>query len=466
MINIISLFGQSICVFGLGRSGISSAIALKNSGAIVSVWDDSESSRRVALKAGLELVDLYKADWRAFSFLVLSPGVALNHPEPHAIVQLARKNGIEIIGDMELLARSNYVARVIGITGTNGKSTTTALIGHLLHNAGHKVQVGGNFGVPVMDLEPMDEVGNYVLELSSYQLDLTHSFAFDIALLLNLSLDHLDRHGGMDGYISSKKRIFTKQSNNQVAIVGVDDCSSRTVYEELKKTGLSKIIGISGKQPVLGGVYVHSGILYDCIEDEPAEYVISLDQIRSLPGIHNAQNVAAAYAAARICGLEHGAIVSGLVSFQGLAHRQELLAIIDGIAYVNDSKATNGESAARALSCYGDIYWIAGGRAKDGGIEAARPYLDRVRHVYLIGESANDFAHYFDSEIPVTVSGELSRAVGDARANALAETGDGSVVLLSPACASFDQFDNFESRGDAFRDLVDALPGNRGEVVL
>jgi len=464
MINISSFSGLSICVFGLGRSGLSSALALKNSGGFVSVWDDSESARMQALKAGLELVDLYKADWSAFSALVLSPGVALNHPVPHVIVQRARENGIKIIGDIELLARSNLEARVIGVTGTNGKSTTTALIGHLLYNAGHNVQVGGNFGVPVLDLEPMDELGSYVLEMSSYQLDLTHSLTFDIALLLNFSTDHLDRHGGMDGYIASKKKIFAKQGHSHTAIVGVDDASSRNVYEELKKIGLKNIIGVSGEHPVPGGVYVHSGILYDCTENGRAVDVINLTQIPNLPGVHNAQNIAAAYAAVRTCGLEREVFISGMVSFKGLAHRQELLAVIDGVAYINDSKATNGESAARALSCYGNVYWIAGGRAKDGGIEAARPYLDRVRHVYLIGESANDFAQNLKSEIPVTVSGELPSAVGEARASALAETGDGAVVLLSPACASFDQFDNFETRGEAFRELVNALPGNRTEV--
>ena len=464
MINISSFSRLPVCVFGLGCSGFSSALALKYSGALVSVWDDSEIARLQALEAGLELVDLYRADWSAYSALVLSPGVALNHPEPHIIVQRARENGIEIIGDIELLARSNLKARVIGITGTNGKSTTTALIGHLLHNAGHSVQVGGNLGVPVLDLDPMDEVGNYVLEMSSYQLDLTHSLAFDVALLLNLSADHLERHGGMDGYISSKKRIFAKQGNSHTAIVGVDDTSSRNVHEELKKVGVKSIIGISGEQPVPGGVYVHSGILYDCIEEGMAVAVINLTQMPNLPGVHNAQNIAAAYAAVRTCGLKREAIISGMVSFKGLAHRQELLAVIDGVAYVNDSKATNGESAARALSCYGNVYWIAGGRAKDGGIEAARPYLDRVRHVYLIGEAANDFARNLESEIPVTVSGKLQSAVGEARESALAETGDGAVVLFSPACASFDQFDNFESRGEAFRDLVDALPGNRTGV--
>jgi UDP-N-acetylmuramoylalanine--D-glutamate ligase len=221
---------------------------------------------------------------------------------------------------------------------------------------------------------------------------------------------------------------------------------------------------VSGEKIVLGGIYVQAGVLCDDTGEGSADAVFDLSQIATLPGIHNAQNAAAAYAAVRACGLEREDVIDGMGSFPGLAHRQELLAVIDGVAYVNDSKATNGEAAARALACYGDVYWIAGGRAKDGGMEAARPYLDRVRHAYLIGEAANDFASNLESEIPVTVSGVLSSAVGEACANALAETGEGAVVLLSPACASFDQFDNFESRGEAFRDLVDALPGARREV--
>tara|TARA_B100000676_G_scaffold308262_1_gene368669 strand:+ start:1553 stop:2953 length:1401 start_codon:yes stop_codon:yes gene_type:complete len=464
VINIPSFSGRLVGVFGLGRSGLSSALALKKSGAIVSVWDDSEIPRMRALKAGLKLVDLYKADWSAINTLVLSPGVMLNYPEPHAIVCLARKHGVEIIGDVELLARSDLEARIIGITGTNGKSTTTALIGHIFQNAGHHVQVGGNLGVPVLDLEFMDKTGNFVLEMSSYQLDLTHSLVFDVALLLNLSADHLDRHGGFDGYISSKKRIFSKQSKSHTAIIGIDDVPSRVIYEELKNSSANNVIGISGEEPIEGGVYTQHNILYDCTKGNSAIAVVDLAQIPSLPGVHNAQNIAAAYAVVQACGLELSAITSGMLSFKGLAHRLELLAIIDGIHYVNDSKATNAESAARAISCYDNVYWIAGGRAKEGGIEAIFPFLDRVCHAYLIGETANDFAKNLKREIPVTVSGDLFSAVGEARAHALAKTGEGSVVLLSPACASFDQFENFESRGNAFRDFVDALPGSRQEI--
>ncbi|MBC8270301.1 MAG: UDP-N-acetylmuramoyl-L-alanine--D-glutamate ligase [Rhodospirillaceae bacterium] len=462
MINLPSYKGQSVAVFGLARSGTSSARALKASGAEVVAWDDNESSRKQAAAAGITLADLTTSDWSAFSALILSPGIPLDHPEPHPVVLLARQNDVEIIGDIELLARSKSPAMTIGVTGTNGKSTTTALIGHILAGAsGSQIQVGGNLGVPVLDLEPLPDDGCYVLEMSSYQLDLTHSLEYDVAVLLNLSPDHLERHGGMAGYIAAKKRIF---DNFKSAVIGVDDDHCAAVFDELTAAGKSKLIAISGQKVIPGGIYVKDGILYDDSDAGQAETIIAMDQLPRLPGVHNAQNAAAAFATARIMGLERQATISAMRSFPGLAHRQELLAVIDGVTYVNDSKATNGEAAARALACYGDIFWIAGGRAKQDGIEATKPYLDRVRHAYLIGEAANDFASTLKARVPVTVSGELSNALGEARDNALVETGAGAVVLLSPACASFDQFDNFESRGEAFRNLVDALPGQRREV--
>ena len=467
MIDLSSFRGLSLALFGLGRSGLSSADALKASGAKVLAWDDNEKSRQRAAAAGITLADLTTCDWSSFTALILSPGTPLDHPEPHRVVRLARDNGVEIIGDMELFARRESPARCIGITGTNGKSTTTALIGHILDAAsGNPVQVGGNLGVPVLELEPLASGGSYVLEMSSYQLDLTDSLVFDVAVLLNLSPDHLERHGGMAGYIAAKKRIFNGQNASQWAIIGVDDDHCLKLYEELKNTGTGttrgQLIAISGHSVVPGGIYVDGGVLYDDSQVGQAQAVISMDQLPRLPGSHNAQNVAAAYGVAKTMGLARQAIIAALRTFPGLAHRQELLAVIDGVTYVNDSKATNGEAAARALACYGDIFWIAGGRAKQGGLEATKPYWDRVRHAYLIGEAANDFAATLESHVPVAVSGDLSNALGQARQGALVE--NGGVVLLSPACASFDQFDNFEARGDAFRDLVHALPGQRREV--
>lgn len=461
MIHISSLAGQKVAVFGLARSGLASAVALKRSGAKVLAWDDNEKSREHAVAADIDPVDLYQADWSDISALVLSPGIPLTHPEPHPIVAKAREAGVDIIGDMELLARTHLEANTIGITGTNGKSTTTALVGHMLARAGEKVEIGGNLGIPVLDLMPLKEDGSYVLEMSSYQLDLIHSLSFDVAVLLNVSPDHLDRHGDMAGYIAAKKRLFNGQGELDTAIIGVDDDICRGIYEQVKDR--RETIPISGERAVPGGVYAQDGILYDDTKGK-AEVIVDLNTIPRLPGIHNAQNAAGAAAVGLTYDLDHAAIVTGLRTFPGLAHRQEVLAIIDGVSYINDSKATNDESAARALACYGNIYWIAGGRAKQGGLEATKPYLDRVRHAYLIGEAANDFAHVLEKIVPVTLSGELSRAVGEARRNALDEIGDGAVVLLSPACASFDQFDNFEARGNAFREMVHSLPGDRREV--
>ena len=466
MINIASVSAKKIAVFGLGRSGLSSAHALIQSGATVITWDDNEKSRQQAESAGIDLVDLSKADWTTIDALVLSPGIPLTHPQPHPVAKLAGDAGVEIIGDIELLARSNMAARCVGITGTNGKSTSTALIGHLVNSAGGKAEVGGNLGIPVLDLDVLTRDDCYVLEMSSYQLDLTRSLVFDVAVLLNISADHLDRHGDMDGYIAAKKRIFTRSGAAQTAIVGVDDEHCRRLYEELKENANTTLVAISAQSVVPGGIYVQAGILYDDTGESDAQAILDLAQVPTLPGVHNAQNAAAAYGVAKTLGLQRQDIVSAMRSFPGLAHRQELLAVIDGVAYVNDSKATNAEAAARALACYGDIYWIAGGRSKEGGIQAAKPYLDRVRHAYLIGEAANDFARTLQQRVPATVSHELSNAVGEARQCALAETGDGAVVLLSPACASFDQFDNFEARGECFRDLVDALPGVRAEAAL
>ncbi|NQV47491.1 MAG: UDP-N-acetylmuramoyl-L-alanine--D-glutamate ligase [Rhodospirillaceae bacterium] len=468
MIDIFPFAGLPVAVFGLGHSGLTAAQALQTSGAEVHGWDDNEKVRADAEAAGVAMDNLYDMDWAEMTALIVSPGIPLDFPAPHPIVTLARAAGVEVIGDIELLARSMRNAAYVGITGTNGKSTTTALIGHILSVSGRPTEIGGNIGTPALSLAALDEDGIYVLEMSSYQLDLTRSITFDIAVLLNISADHLDRHGGMDGYIAAKKTIFRRQTRPRTAVIGVDDEITRTIYKELKAAGDQVIIPVSGLGPVTGGVYVDGGILYDDTgadtnHGDPVA-ILDLDDVTSLPGVHNAQNAAAAYAVAKSAGTQPAAIMASIKSFPGLAHRQELLAIIDGVAYINDSKATNGVAASRALACYGNVYWIAGGRAKEGGIEAVMPYLDRVRHAYLIGETANDFAATLDGRVPCMLSGELSSAVGQARETALDEIGDGAVVLLSPACASFDQFANFECRGDAFRALVEALPGVREDI--
>ena len=460
MINVFPFAGYPVAVFGLGRSGLSVAQALVESEADVCAWDDDEQARERAADAGVPLVDLYKCDWREHTTLVLSPGIPLHHPEPHAIVKLAEAANVEIISDIELLVRAQRESAYIGITGTNGKSTTTALIGHIMQVSGREAEIGGNLGIPALELEPLGTDGTYVLEVSSYQLDLTKSITFDVAVLLNVSADHLDRHGGMDGYVAVKKLIFRRQTKPRTAVVGVDDDFCRAIYEDLKAADEQEVIGVSGEGKVPGGVYAVDGILIDDTEGQETP-VMDLRDNPSLPGRHNWQNAAAAYAAVKSAGVQPHAVMACINSYPGLVHRQEPVAIIDGIGYVNDSKATNAAAAARALSCYDAVYWIAGGRPKEGGLKAAEPFLGNVRHAFLIGEAAMEFSQFLDGRVPMTVSGDLKTAVGDARALAKKEKAEGAVVLLSPASASFDQFDDFEARGDAFKDLVEALPGKR-----
>lgn len=457
MITVLPFAGHPVAVFGLGRSGLAAAQSLVQSEAEVSAWDDSAESRARARDAGIPLVDLYRCDWRRQRSLVLSPGIPLHHPAPHPVVLKARAAGCEVIGDIELLGRAMRECTFVGITGTNGKSTTTALIGHILRLAGRPIQVGGNIGVPVLALDPLESGGAYVLEMSSYQLELTLSIAFDVAVLLNISTDHLDRHGDMNGYIAAKRTIFHRQKDSKTAVVGVDDAASRDIFESLKRSGAQRVIPISSAGRVPGGVYADGGILYDDTEGKAAR-VMDLRDVATLPGVHNWQNAAAAYAATRAAGVEPRVIAASTESFPGLAHRQERIGTVDGVVFVNDSKATNGDAAAKALACYRDVFWIAGGRAKADGLTAVEPYFDRIRHVFLIGEAAPEFARTLEGRVPYTLSGDLKAAVHAAHAMARTARGDKPLVLLSPACASFDQFKNFEVRGEAFRALVKALP--------
>lgn len=454
-----------VAVFGLGRSGAVAARALGLADAEVWAWDDDPARREAAAADGVPLVDLYACDWREPASLVVSPGVPLTHPAPHPVVEAARAAGCEVIGDIELLARTMRDARYIGITGTNGKSTTTALAGHILALAGRTVEVGGNLGTPALSLEPLGIEGTYLLEMSSYQIDLTLSITFDVAALVNLSPDHLDRHGDFENYVAVKSRIFHRQTAPKVAVIGVDDEPSRRVFDALVAQADQRIVPISGRERVAGGVYVVDGVLHDDMEGKRVP-AIDLREVATLPGEHNWQNAAAAYAVARAVGVAAPVAAACLRSFPGLAHRMEPVAMIDGLRFVNDSKATNAEAAARALACYDNIYWIAGGRAKAGGIAALAPYFPCIRHAYLIGEAAADFATALEGKVAYTITGELAAAVSLAAAEAKKEGRDNAVVLLSPACASFDQFADFEARGAAFRKLVDVLPGEREEVAI
>jgi UDP-N-acetylmuramoylalanine--D-glutamate ligase len=456
MIEVFPFNGVPVAVLGLGKSGRTAAEALVKSGADVRAWDDKKESREKAAAAGIPLADLMAMDWTDVPTLVLSPGIPHSFPKPHPAVTRAREAGAEIVCDVELLARAQREAAYVGITGTNGKSTTTALIGHILELAGRDVAVGGNLGPAALTLPALYAGGTYVIEMSSYQLELTQSITWDVAILLNITPDHLDRHGGMAGYVTAKKRIFRRQTRPRAAVIGVDDEISRGIHDELARAAEQFVIPVSAERRVAGGVYAEGGWLVDDLEGG-AVRVLELATLERLPGAHNWQNVAAAYAACRHLGVRAPQAVACIASFPGLAHRQELAATIGGIRYVNDSKATNADAAAKALGCYGDVYWIAGGLAKEGGIAPLAPYFPRIRRAFLIGEAAASFADTLAGKVPVSRSGDLATALAEASRAAT----PGSVVLLSPACASFDQFANFEERGNAFRRLVEALPGER-----
>ena len=458
MIDNLPFADSTVAVLGLGRSGLAAARALLASDADVWAWDDDGETRARATESGIPLVDLNDCDWSGPEVLVLSPGIPHSFPKPHPVVELARSASCEIVGDNELLARARPEAACIGITGTNGKSTTTALIGHVLHRAGRQAEVGGNLGVPVLELQSLGAEGLYVLEMSSFQLELTRSLELEVAVLLNISPDHLDRHGSMEGYIAAKESIFRRQKDSGTAVVDIDDDHSCGVYDRLMSENRQRVIPVSGCLPAAGGVYVIDGVLFDDTGDSAAP-VLELGNNAALPGRHNWQNAAAAYAACRAVGVPSRKITAAIGSFPGLAHRQELVATIDGVSYVNDSKATNPDAAAKALSCYHAIYWIAGGRLKEGGLEVLNEHLAKVRHAFLIGEAADAFAQAFAGKVDLTKSGDLATAVGQARSQALEDRIDDAVVLLSPACSSFDQFANFEERGDAFRQLVETLAG-------
>jgi UDP-N-acetylmuramoylalanine--D-glutamate ligase len=465
MIPITEFSGREVAVFGLARSGLTAAKALAAGGAVVHAWDDNEAARAAALAEGVTPSDINARDWRKFAALVLSPGVPLTHPRPHRVVELARAVGVPVIGDIELFARAvnalpaHARPKVVGVTGTNGKSTTTALIGHILKRAGRDVRIGGNIGAGVLGLEPLHAGAVYVLELSSYQLDLVESLRCTVAVFLNLTPDHLDRHGDMNGYLTAKKRIFRNQGAGDVAVVGVDDAYGAKICTEL--TALRRSIApVSVGQSLSRGVSTLGGKLYDATGGR-AEAVMDLAEALTLPGRHNAQNIAAAYAATRALGVPVREIVAGIASFPGLEHRLELVGEIEGVRFINDSKATNADATAQALAVYPRVYWIAGGKAKDGGIEQLADFFPRIAKAYLIGESAPLFAIALNGQAPSVQCGTMDKAVAQAFRDARAAREGEAVVLLSPACASFDQYKDFEERGRHFKTLVKAL----GDVV-
>ncbi|MCL8381498.1 UDP-N-acetylmuramoyl-L-alanine--D-glutamate ligase [Xanthobacter aminoxidans] len=461
MIPVTVFKDATVALFGLGGSGLATAEALKAGGATVVAYDDSEASRRKAGEAGILVQDLHDIDWTIVQALVLAPGVPLTHPEPHWSVKLAQAAGVEIIGDIELFCRERQaIARrspFVAITGTNGKSTTTALITHILRVAGRDVQMGGNIGTAILSLAPPKPGRVHVVECSSYQIDLAPGLDPSVGVMLNITPDHLDRHGTIENYAAVKERLVTGVEQTGTAVVGVDDDFSAAMADRAEHAG-KHVVRISVRRPLPDGIWREGETLV--VSEGGAEvFRLPLGGVGSLRGAHNAQNAAAAYATCRALGVAPEVITVAMKRFPGLAHRMEEVGNKGKVLFVNDSKATNADAAERALTSFTDIFWIAGGKPKAGGIAPLAPFFDRVAKAYLIGEAAQDFAATLADKVPHEIVGTLDKAVEAAARDAEASGRGDAVVLLSPACASFDQYPNFEVRGDAFRTLVQALPG-------
>jgi len=431
-----SFKAKRVAVFGLGGSGLATVRSLVAGGADVTAFDDAAASVEKARAEGLPVGDLREADFAAFHSLVLAPGVPLTHPKPHWTVERAHAAGVEIIGDIEIFCRERRAiasgALFVAITGTNGKSTTTALTAHLLRAGGWDVQMGGNIGVAILDLEPPAQGRVHVVECSSYQIDLAPSLDPTVGVMLNLSEDHLERHGTMENYAAIKRRLV---AGSGTAVIGQDDAFSRAMSKSLQEDGV-KVVVISEND------------------------ALDLAGARALRGAHNVQNASAALAAVRALGMSDESAQAGLLTFPGLAHRMEEIPGPGRAVFINDSKATNADSAAKALASFERVFWILGGKPKTGGIDALAPFFPRVARAYLVGEAAEAFGRTLAAHgVPHVTSGTIDRAVADATADAERSADAEPVVLFSPACASFDQFRNFEERGEAFRKAVRALAG-------
>jgi UDP-N-acetylmuramoylalanine--D-glutamate ligase len=461
MIPITVFTGQKVAIFGLGGSGLASASALLAGGADVIGWDDSAEAVEKATSAGIPTADLRELDWSRISALVLAPGVPLTHPAPHWAAALAHAAGVQVIGDIELFCRERRVraprSPFIAITGTNGKSTTTALTAHLLRSAGGEAELGGNIGTAILSLAPPDDSRAHVVECSSYQIDLAPTLDPWVGILLNVSEDHLDRHGTLAHYAAVKERLVAGVPRDGFAVIGVDDEWCAAAAGRVAAMG-KDVLRVSVRRALPEGLYVEAGRITRATGGG-VHPVADLNGIGSLRGVHNAQNAACATGAALAFGLSPAQIQQGLASFPGLAHRMEEVGRKGRVLFVNDSKATNADSAAQALACFADIFWIAGGKPKTGGISSLASFFPRIRKAYLIGEAARGFAAELEGRVPYEIAGTLDRATELAARDAAACGCEEPVVLLSPACASFDQYRNFEVRGDKFRELVRGLPG-------
>lgn len=456
MIPITYAKGQTVAVVGLGGSGLATARALFSGGANVIAWDDQAEQRQKADAEGIKIIPVVEFPWPALASLVLAPGIPLTHKDgkafTHDAVAAARAHGVEVIGDIELFCRErNHVAPdapFIAITGTNGKSTTTALLAHILRSCGRDTQMGGNIGTAILSLEPPAKHRVHVVEVSSFQIDLAPQLKPSVGIFLNLTPDHLDRHGTMDDYWAIKHRLAAHSDH---AVIGIDDPWTHRSAMMLPADHCTTVSTHVNADFVWNDGLIHRGSMHGAV-------IASLQGIGSLRGAHNGQNAAAAIAACLKIGLSEGDIQHALRSFPGLAHRMEMVGKSGRVLFVNDSKATNADSTEKALSSFPDgIYWLVGGKAKEGGIEPLRPYFPRVAKAYLIGASSDAFAHTLDGAVPYERSGTIDAAISSAFADAAQSKAREPVVLLSPACASYDQFPNFEVRGDHFRALAQII---------
>ncbi|UYV36014.1 UDP-N-acetylmuramoyl-L-alanine--D-glutamate ligase [Rhodobacteraceae bacterium D3-12] len=449
--------GRTVAILGLGRSGLSAARALREGGAEALCWDDNAQARAVAEAEGFQCVDLMKAGaFEGVSALIVSPGIPHLYPQANRVVMAAWDAGVPVDNDIGLFFRSlggagwngyDVMPRVVAVTGSNGKSTTSALIHHLLENAGKEAQLAGNIGRGVLDIDPPGDGGIVVLELSSYQTDLARALTPDVAVFTNLSPDHLDRHGGMGGYFAAKRRLFSEGGPDR-CVIGVDEDEGRYLANQMAEGAADdRVIAVSVERKLAGPgwyVFAKKGFL---AEWRKGRQVASIDlrAVAGLPGAHNHQNACAAYAVCRTLGLGPRDIEQGFQSFGGLPHRSQVVGERAGVRFVNDSKATNVDSAAKALKAFGKIRWICGGLEKEGGLGGLLEATGSVVKAYVIGREAANFALQLQG-VEAEVCGTMEAAV----AKAAAEAEAGEVVLLAPAAASFDQYDSFEKRGEHF----------------
>ncbi|WPY01238.1 UDP-N-acetylmuramoylalanine--D-glutamate ligase [Candidatus Trichorickettsia mobilis] len=454
MIHLLSQAGKKIGIFGLNRTGIAAYSALTSFATQIICYDDNYNNcqKFQTIYPEAKIVDLTNPKWTQLDKILLSPGIPLSHP----LIKIAEANKITITSDIDLLFEEYHKADFIAVTGTNGKSTTTALIAHILQFAGIDYPAGGNLGNAALSL-PSNKTG-YVLELSSFQLELINNFRAKIAILLNITPDHLDRHLTMDNYINAKQKILLPSATDSLCyrIIGVDNIITKNIYAQFKQRpqSLVKIIPVSAMEQLPDGITVLENTIYDNIGDESV--VIELPYVKSLQGAHNRENIAASYAACCLVKVKPEQIVQALSSFSGLPHRMQYVGSISNIEVYNDSKATNAEAAIKSISTLDNIYWLAGGIAKSGGIEAIKPWFNRINKAYLFGQDKELFAQTLaGTAVNVHICKDLEEAVDSAFRDALeaCSTLDNKKrmnILLAPAASSYDQFLNFEQRGEMF----------------